>query len=52
MDAKLAQEYLHALKHQRRLAPATLANYARAIELASSQAERLGYERKLRLLAN
>jgi RNA polymerase sigma-70 factor (ECF subfamily) len=26
--------------------------YARAIELASSQAERLGYERKLRLLAN
>ncbi|HEY3076683.1 MAG TPA: tyrosine-type recombinase/integrase, partial [Burkholderiales bacterium] len=33
MDAKLAQEYLHALKHQRRLAPATLANYARAIEM-------------------
>jgi integrase/recombinase XerC len=33
VDAKLAQEYLHALKHQRRLAPATLANYARAIEL-------------------
>ncbi|HEY5900560.1 MAG TPA: tyrosine recombinase XerC [Burkholderiales bacterium] len=33
MTASLAHEYLDALKHQRRLAPATLANYARAIEL-------------------
>jgi integrase/recombinase XerC len=33
VDAKLAQEYLHALKHQRRLAPATLANYERAIDV-------------------
>src|SRR5207237_9224727 len=33
VDAKLAQEYLHALKHQRRLAPATLANYARASDV-------------------
>jgi integrase/recombinase XerC len=29
----LAGEYLHALKHQRRLAPATLGNYARAIDV-------------------
>ena len=29
----LAAEYLEALKHQRRLAPATLGNYAHAIEL-------------------
>ena len=36
MDARLAQEYLAALKHQRRLAPATLANYARALELLLS----------------
>ena len=33
MDARFAQEYLHALKHQRRLAPATLANYGRAIDV-------------------
>jgi len=30
---KLAREYLDALKHQRRLAPATLANYARALDV-------------------
>jgi integrase/recombinase XerC len=29
----LAREYLDALKHQRRLAPATLANYSRALDL-------------------
>jgi integrase/recombinase XerC len=29
----LAAEYLHALEHQRRLAPATLGNYAHAIDL-------------------
>jgi integrase/recombinase XerC len=33
VDQKLAREYLDALKHQRRLAPATLANYARALHL-------------------
>ena len=33
MDAKLAQEYLDSLKHQRRLAPATLANYGRALDV-------------------
>jgi len=33
VDSKLAHEYLDALKHQRRLAPATLANYGRAIDL-------------------
>jgi integrase/recombinase XerC len=33
VDARLARDYLDALKHQRRLAPATLANYQRAIEL-------------------
>jgi integrase/recombinase XerC len=33
VDQKLAREYLDALKHQRRLAPATLANYARALDL-------------------
>ena len=32
-DATLAREYLDALKHQRRLAPATLGNYARAIDV-------------------
>jgi integrase/recombinase XerC len=32
-DRKLAKDYLEALKHQRRLSPATLANYARAIDL-------------------
>ena len=33
MDAKLAHEYLDALKHQRRLSPATLSNYARALDV-------------------
>jgi integrase/recombinase XerC len=33
VDERLAHEYLDALKHQRRLAPATLANYARALEV-------------------
>jgi len=33
VDAKLAREYLDSLKHQRRLAPATLANYGRALDL-------------------
>ena len=32
-DRKLAEDYLEALKHQRRLSPATLSNYARAIDL-------------------
>ncbi|HYD57718.1 MAG TPA: tyrosine recombinase XerC [Burkholderiales bacterium] len=32
-DARLAAEYLDALKHQRRLSPATLGNYARALQL-------------------
>ena len=32
-DQKLAREYLDALKHQRRLSPATLGNYQRAIDL-------------------
>jgi integrase/recombinase XerC len=32
-DAKHAHDYLDALKHQRRLSPATLANYARAIDV-------------------
>ena len=32
-DTKLAAEYLDALKHQRRLSPATLGNYAHAIDL-------------------
>jgi len=32
-DSKLAHEYLDALKHQRRLSPATLSNYARAIDV-------------------
>ena len=32
MDARLALEYLEALKHQRRLSPATLSNYARALD--------------------
>ena len=32
-DGKLAHEYLDALKHQRRLSPATLSNYARAIDV-------------------
>ena len=31
MDAQLARDYLDSLKHQRRLAPATLENYERAI---------------------
>ena len=31
--AALVEEYLDALKHQRRLSPATLRNYARALEL-------------------
>src|SRR5690348_8171163 len=34
MDAdKLVRDYLDALKHQRRLSPATLRNYAHALEL-------------------
>ena len=32
-DSPLALDYLHALKHQRRLSPATLHNYSRAIEV-------------------
>jgi integrase/recombinase XerC len=32
-DARLVRDYLDALKDQRRLAPATLANYARALDL-------------------
>jgi integrase/recombinase XerC len=32
-DARLAADYLDALKHQRRLSPATLANYAHALDL-------------------
>jgi integrase/recombinase XerC len=32
-DLGLAGEYLDALKHQRRLSPATLGNYARALDL-------------------
>ena len=32
-DLKLAKDYLDALKHQRRLSPATLGNYRRAIDL-------------------
>ena len=31
MDAKHAEDYLASLKHQRRLAPATLENYRRAL---------------------
>ncbi|MFN2645728.1 MAG: tyrosine recombinase XerC [Burkholderiales bacterium] len=33
MDAKHAEDYLASLKHQRRLAPATLANYGRALDV-------------------
>ena len=33
MDAQHAEDYLAALKHQRRLAPATLGNYRRALDL-------------------
>jgi len=36
LDQKLAKDYLDALKHQRRLSPATLGNYARALELLFS----------------
>jgi integrase/recombinase XerC len=32
-DRRLAAEYLHSLKTQRRLSPATLANYARALDV-------------------
>ena len=32
-DSALALEYLHSLKHQRRLSPATLQNYSRAIDV-------------------
>ena len=35
-DSPLALQYLDALKHQRRLSPATIKNYARAIELLLS----------------
>jgi integrase/recombinase XerC len=33
VDERIAHEYLDALKHQRRLAGATLANYARALDV-------------------
>src|SRR6185503_19163181 len=36
LSADYAKDYLSALKHQRRLAPATLANYARAMDLLLS----------------
>ena len=36
MNERLARDYLDALKHQRRLAPATLENYARAIAVLLS----------------
>jgi len=36
LDQKLAKDYLDALKHQRRLSPATLSNYARALQLLFS----------------
>jgi integrase/recombinase XerC len=39
--AALAREYLEALKHQRRLSPATLRNYARAIGLLLQQTSSL-----------
>lgn len=32
-DLRLVREYLDSLKHQRRLSPATLANYGRALDL-------------------
>jgi integrase/recombinase XerC len=35
-DRRLAAEYLHSLKTQRRLSPATLANYARALDVLFS----------------
>ncbi len=35
-DAKLVADWLEALQHQRRLAPATLANYAHALQLLFS----------------
>jgi integrase/recombinase XerC len=35
-DQKLAKDYLDALKHQRRLSPATLGNYGRALDLLFS----------------
>jgi len=35
-DQKLAKDYLDALKHQRRLSPATLGNYGRALGLLFS----------------
>ena len=35
-DAGLVREYLDSLKHQRRLSPATLANYTRALDLLFS----------------
>ena len=35
-DLPLARDYLDALKHQRRLSPATLGNYARALDLLFS----------------
>jgi len=40
LSADLARDYLSALKHQRRLAPATLANYGRAIEVLLKMHER------------
>jgi integrase/recombinase XerC len=33
VDERLAHDYLDALKHQRRLAPTTLSNYARALDV-------------------
>ena len=38
-DRKLALEYLDSLKYQRRLSPATLANYSRALDLLFSLLE-------------
>ena len=44
LSAELARDYLSALKHQRRLAPATLANYGRAIEVLLKMHERRSLE--------
>jgi integrase/recombinase XerC len=40
VNAQLAEDYLAALKHQRRLAPATLENYGRAINILLTLRER------------
>ena len=39
LDQKLVKDYLDALKHQRRLSSATLANYGRALDLLFSLSE-------------